>query len=104
MKKLLLLLSIVFASISSFGQNTSSLPYWPLLIKQDTLTGTDSLLLYSHTTNKYQKISFTDFNSVLTVVSDTTYIRIDGTSPETTGNIKIGHNKGFSTKSFFVDP
>jgi hypothetical protein len=68
MKKLLLILSIVFSSIASFGQNTASLPYWPLLLKQSTIANNDSVLVYNHTTMKYQKMAWVDLN-LLTATS-----------------------------------
>lgn len=68
MKKILLLLSIVFISVTATAQNTASLPYWPLLLKQTSVSNSDSVLVFNHTTLKYQKMSWVNLN-VLTATS-----------------------------------
>ncbi len=95
MKKILLLLSIVFCSLVSFGQNLNNNAYWTVLPKRSGRISGDSIPV--HNGSSYYRIPYSaPYNdSLVQVIGNTLYIRQDGASPATTGIIKFGDGLGF---------
>lgn len=97
MKKILLILSILIFSGNGFrllAQDVGSLPYIKAMAKSTSITASDTIAFFDHTTLKWRKIRWSDLAVLNSTSADAAYIRQDGTSPATTAPIKMGVNKG----------